>query len=49
MGVAIWSYCGDVYFGITGDWEGAPDIEKIAVGIDLAFEELYKEALSAVG
>lgn len=46
VGVAIWSYCGDAYFGITGDWEGAPDIEKIAVGIDLAFEDMYKEAVS---
>ena len=24
IGVAIWSYCGDVYFGVTGDWQGAP-------------------------
>jgi diacylglycerol O-acyltransferase len=47
VGVAIWSYCGDVYFGITGDWDGAPDIEKVALGIDLAFEEMYKEAVSA--
>ena len=47
VGVAIWSYCGDVYFGITGDWDGAPDIEKVALGIDLAFEDLLKEAASA--
>ena len=47
VAVAIWSYCGDVYFGITGDWEGAPDIERVAVGIDLAFEDMYKEAASA--
>ena len=47
VGVAIWSYCGDVYFGITGDWDGAPDIEKIAYGIDRAFEELRKEAVNA--
>ncbi len=47
VGVAIWSYCGDVYFGITGDWDGAPDIETVAVGIDLAFEEMYKEATNA--
>ncbi|HEY5013884.1 MAG TPA: wax ester/triacylglycerol synthase family O-acyltransferase [Acidimicrobiia bacterium] len=47
VGVAIWSYCGDVYFGITGDWDGAPDIEKIAFGIDRAFEDLGKAAASA--
>ncbi len=49
VGIAIWSYCGDVYFGITGDREGAPDIDKIAVGIDVAFEDMYKEAVSATG
>ena len=46
VGVAIWSYCGDVYFGITGDWQGAPDVERLRRGIDLAFEELAKEAAS---
>ncbi len=49
VGVAIWSYCGDVYFGVTGDWQGAPDIARLARGIDLAFEELLKEAASVVG
>jgi WS/DGAT/MGAT family acyltransferase len=47
VGVAIWSYCGDLYFGITGDWQGAPDIARLEHGIDLAFEELLKEAVSA--
>ena len=47
VGVAMWSYCGDVYFGITGDWDGAPDIEKVATGIDLAFEDMGKEAANA--
>jgi diacylglycerol O-acyltransferase / wax synthase len=47
VGVAIWSYCGDLYFGITGDWDGAPDIDKVAAGIDLAFEDMGKEAASA--
>jgi WS/DGAT/MGAT family acyltransferase len=47
VGVAIWSYCGDVYFGITGDWDGAPDIEKLVAGIDLAFEDMRKQAASA--
>jgi WS/DGAT/MGAT family acyltransferase len=47
VGVAIWSYCGDLYFGITGDWDGAPDIDQVAIGIDRAFRELTKEAASA--
>ena len=46
VGVAIWSYCGDLYFGITGDWDGAPDIDRLAGGIDIAFEAMFKEAAS---
>jgi WS/DGAT/MGAT family acyltransferase len=49
VGVAIWSYCGCMYFGITGDWHGAPDINRLALGIDLAFEDLLKEATRAIG
>jgi WS/DGAT/MGAT family acyltransferase len=47
VGVAIWSYCGDVYFGITGDWDGVADLDKVAAGIDLAFEDMRKAAASA--
>ena len=47
IGVAIWSYCGELYFGITGDWQGARDVDGLARGIDLAFEDLLKEAMSA--
>jgi diacylglycerol O-acyltransferase / wax synthase len=47
VGVAIWSYCGEIYFGITGDWDGAPDIEKLAAGIDLAFDDMRGAAAGA--
>jgi len=47
IGVAIWSYCGVLYFGITGDWQGARDLAALAHGIDLGFEDLLKEAMSA--
>ena len=43
ISIAIWSYCGRLYLGITGDWQGAPDIGRLARGVDLAFEELLKE------
>ena len=48
VGVAIWSYCGDMYFGITGDWQGAPDIDRFTRELDIAFEDLAKEAASAL-
>ena len=44
VGVAIWSYCGELYFGVTGDWAGAPDLDRLTLGIDLGFEDLLKEA-----
>ena len=31
--VAVWSYCGDLYFGITADQKSVPDIEILARGI----------------
>ena len=48
IGVAIWSYCGDVYFGITGDWRSAPDVETLTREIDLGFEDLLKESAGAI-
>ena len=47
VGVAIWSYCGDLYFGVTGDRDGAPDLDRLVLGIDLGFEDLLKEAAGA--
>jgi WS/DGAT/MGAT family acyltransferase len=40
VGVAIFSYNGDVYFGITGDYDTAPDIDVLARGIESGMEEL---------
>jgi diacylglycerol O-acyltransferase len=47
VGVAIWSYCGDLYFGVTGDWDSARDLDRLVLGIDLGFEDLLKEAAGA--
>ncbi len=44
ISVAIWSYCGDMYFGITGDWDGATDLDVVARGIDGGFAALLHEA-----
>ena len=49
ISIAIWSYCGRLYLGITGDWQGAPDIGRLARGVDLAFEELLKEVAADAG
>jgi WS/DGAT/MGAT family acyltransferase len=40
IGVAIFSYDGQVNFGITGDYDSAPDIDVLARGIEAGMEEL---------
>ncbi len=40
IGVAILSYNGRVAFGITGDYDTAPDVQTMAEGIEAAIAEL---------
>jgi WS/DGAT/MGAT family acyltransferase len=40
MGVSIFSYCGQITFGITGDYATTADIEVLARGIEHGIEEL---------
>ena len=40
IGVAIFSYDGMVTFGVTGDYDGAPDIDVLARGIEQAMADL---------
>jgi hypothetical protein len=38
--VAIFSYDGGLYFGVTGDYDGAPDIDVLTNGIGGAMKDL---------
>ena len=38
--VAIFSYDGGLYFGVTGDYDGAPDIAVLTAGIEHGMSEL---------
>jgi WS/DGAT/MGAT family acyltransferase len=40
VGVAIWSYLGGLHFGVTGDLDGAPDVDVLAKGITTALDQL---------
>ena len=40
--VSIFTYCGQVTFGITGDFTAAPDIDVLARGIEDDLAELLK-------
>jgi diacylglycerol O-acyltransferase / wax synthase len=39
-GIAIFSYDGQLTFGVTGDWATTPDLEVLADGIERGFAEL---------
>ncbi|MCZ2860618.1 WS/DGAT/MGAT family O-acyltransferase [Blastococcus sp. VKM Ac-2987] len=48
-GVAIFSYCGQVTFGVTGDRDAAADVWALAQGIEAGLGELRAAAGAAVG
>jgi len=44
VGVAIFSYDGQVNFGVTGDYDSAPDIDVLSRGIETGMDELLTVA-----
>lgn len=46
-GVSVFSYCGQLTFGVTGDYATTPDIDVLARGIQDGIGELMKAALQA--
>jgi WS/DGAT/MGAT family acyltransferase len=44
IGVAIFSYSGEVNFGITGDYDSAPDLDVLTAGIEEGMTQLLKAA-----
>ena len=44
IGVAIFSYCGQLTVGITGDYDGAPDVWALARGVEQGLGELVSAA-----
>ena len=44
IGVAIFSYDGQVHFGITGDYDTTPDLDILTAGIDAGMVELLRAA-----
>ncbi len=43
-GIAIFTYCGTVTFGITGDFAANPDLDVLAHGIESGLSELLAAA-----
>jgi diacylglycerol O-acyltransferase / wax synthase len=44
IGVSIFTYCGNVTFGITGDFAANPDLDILARGVEDGVSELLKAA-----
>ena len=44
IGVAIFSYNGEVNFGVTGDYDSVPDIDVLCLGIEEGMLELVKRS-----
>jgi len=44
LGIAVMSYSGKVYFGLTGDWDLVPDLATVAQSIGWSFGELKAAA-----
>ncbi len=44
IGIAIFSYCGNVTFGLTGDFAANPDLDVLAQGIEDGVAELVAAA-----
>ena len=42
LGIAIFSYDGEVNFGITGDYDSTPDIDILAGGIEDGMTQMLK-------
>ena len=38
--VAIFSYDGGLYFGVTGDYDGAPDVDVLTAGVEHGMDDL---------
>jgi hypothetical protein len=44
LSIACTSFGGTMAFGLTGDWDGMPDIDALAIALDESLAELTKAA-----
>lgn len=46
LGIALFSYAGGLYWGISGDWDAVPDLHDFVVDIEHSFRDLHRAALA---
>ncbi len=44
LGIALFSYDGNLYWGFNADWDALPDLHELVVAVDEEFERLRKAA-----
>ncbi len=44
VGIALFSYAGGLYWGISADWDRFPDLHDLVLAIDASFRELCEAA-----
>jgi hypothetical protein len=44
LGLALLSYAGGLFWGVTSDWDRVPDVHDLAHGLAASFEELRADA-----
>lgn len=47
LGVALFSYDGNMFWGFNGDWDLMPDLSSFAQAVQFAFHELHAAAMAA--
>lgn len=48
LGIALFSYAGQVFWGVNADWELVPDVDEVARAIQASFAELRDAAARTV-
>ncbi len=47
LGIALFSYCGVLHWGITADWDLVPDLHEFVDALNAAFDALREAAAAA--
>ena len=49
ISIAVFSYDGGLYFGVTGDYDSSSDVDVLTRGVERAMAELLEVARPAPG
>jgi WS/DGAT/MGAT family acyltransferase len=49
VGIALFSYCGQLFWGLVGDWQETPDLHEFVGDLEAAFGELCAAAKVSAG